>query len=81
MTDEEQLREYMQTKVGSLHPDRSTASYVLEFLKTADVNREVNAAKYHVLLAAYEVNKTLLDINRMLENVEYWIKRAEKLIK
>ena len=63
--DEKALRDYMETTSGGLRPDRSTASYALEFIKTARHNMQHYAAKADLTQAVQQ-----------LEMAKGWAERA-----
>jgi hypothetical protein len=63
--DEKELREWMEATYKGLRPDRSTASYALESLKTERANREWHAAKANITQAVAQ-----------LEMARGWVERA-----
>jgi hypothetical protein len=63
--DLQELREYMEGTQKSLRPDRSTASYALEFLKTERANYQYHAARSNMTQAVAQ-----------LEMARGWVERA-----
>ena len=72
MSDEQELRTYMETEIGGLREDRSTCSYALEFLKTERANRELAQAKANLTAAA----GALVTYMEYLRSAESWCENA-----
>jgi hypothetical protein len=82
--DGKELREYMESEMRGLRPDRSTYSYALEFLKTERHNRRIAEARADVATALGNIKATFEMAERSLADCRAWSDKAttrlEKLI-
>lgn len=68
--DEKELREWMELNIGGLRSDRSTASYALEFLKTAHSNIKKARACVSIALALEGLNGHISWLKEGIERLE-----------
>ncbi len=71
-SEDQELRAWMQSQYGGLVDDRSTASYALEFLKTADSNLKLAQVRSNLAL-------TCKEIERFVDYMEYCRKWLDEL--
>lgn len=77
MDCEKELREYMQQKYGGLRDDRSTASYALEFLKTAEANHEQASKRVMAEIHLQGLEKQLKYIKAAIADLYVCVKHGE----
>ena len=75
------LRQWMQAEFGGLREDRSTESYALEFLRTAQANLKLAQEKARLAHAAGQLTYFAGWVRELLEKLPKQIEQIEKLSK